>query len=33
MKKGGLHWKSRGAEQQSLKQATRQLVAQARERD
>jgi hypothetical protein len=33
MKKGGLHRKSRGGERQSLKQATRQLVAQARERD
>jgi hypothetical protein len=33
MKKGGLHRKSRGGERQSLKQATRQLVAQARESD
>jgi hypothetical protein len=33
MKKGGVHQKTRKAERQALKQATRQLVAEARLRD
>jgi len=33
MKKGGLHQKTRKAERRALKQATRQLVAEARVRD
>ncbi len=33
MKKGGVHQKTRKVERQALKQATRQLVAEARVRD
>jgi hypothetical protein len=33
MKKGGVHQKTRKAERQALKQATRELVAEARLRD